>query len=141
MELSTDENSISLLDFWILKINDNGDINYNFYKKVIPAKADLLPHFISAQPSSAKRNIRNEIKRREERCLSPQETGKHLQEFSETMKTNGYTADFLKNDARKKNRSKQTPANDFIYFEFPYSSDKIERQVQKVFIASISASR
>jgi hypothetical protein len=70
IEHPTKSNSISLLDYTI-QIGADGKVAFDFYQK--KAKANLLPHYESALPSDMKRSIlKNEIKRRDERCSSPQ---------------------------------------------------------------------
>ena len=133
MELPAVDNSISLLDFTI-RINRDGSIQHDFYQK--KAKARLLPHFNSAIPTSVKRNIiNNETKRRQERCSEPSNANMHMKEFKETMKMNGYPDNFQR-PRRRQNRNQANntrQAQDYMYFEFPYINDKIDKQIQKIF--------
>lgn len=137
IELPTDNNSISLLDFTV-QVERDGQVNIDFYQK--KAKANLLPHYRSALPTNAKRNIlNNEIKRRKERCSTPEQAEKHLQDFTNTMKQNGYPANFIGQQTnRRKTRNRQThntqpTSQDYMYFDFPYIDDTTDRQVKKIF--------
>ena len=125
------ENSISLLDFSV-QIEKDGTVNHDFYQK--KAKAKLLPHFKTALPSNVKKSIlRNEIVRREERCSSPNKAAAHIQDFHNTMRMNGYPDDFLHTHRPQTRNLAQIRNDKFMYFEFPFLSDKIDFQVRKVF--------
>ena len=88
IEHPDNQNSISLLDFK-LQVNKSGKIETEFYQK--QAKIDILPNYKSAIPLNSKINIiRNEIKRRKEKCSDPEKTTKHLNIFKETLNRNGY---------------------------------------------------
>ena len=134
IELPTPENAISLLDFTV-QVEENGTTTHDFYQK--KAKAKLLPHYRSALPTNAKRNILvNEINRRKERCSSLEKAKSHIQDFKRTMQSNGYPANFLRNEnPRRRPRDDNTQATpeDYMYFEFPYINDTIDRQIKKVF--------
>ena len=132
IELPTPENAISLLDFTI-QVKNDGTTTHDFYQK--KAKAKLLPHHRSALPTSAKRNILiNEINRRKERCSSPEKAKRHLKEFNETMQNNGYPANFIRQQPTQRRRQNNSETQqDYIYFEFPFISDAIDRQIKKVF--------
>ena len=85
--------------------------------------------------TNAKRNIiHNEIQRREERCTSTTNAEQHIAEFMDTVTNNGYPQNFVKDKPkRKRNTRNQKQATDFMYFNFPYMNDKVDRKVQKIF--------
>ena len=133
IELPTADNSISLLDF-TLQVHKDGTINSDFYQK--KAKAKLLPHFESALPTNVKRTIlKNEVERRKERCSSPTRARRHVEEFKNTMRNNGYPDNFLSDTAcgTRRNSVREDFVKDYIYFEFPYVNDSIDRQVRQIF--------
>ena len=50
------------------------------------------------------------------------------------MQSNGYPANFLRDEnARRRPRDTNTKPEDYMYFEFPYINDTIDRQVRKIF--------
>ena len=130
IEHPKENNSISLLDFTI-KI-ENGHIEHEFYQK--DAKARLLPHYDSAIPTNNKRTIlKNEIQRRKDRCTTPTQASKHINEFKETMRINGYPENFLQSSRKRKDQSTHRSNEEYMYFEFPYVNDTVDRRIRKIF--------
>jgi hypothetical protein len=133
IELPTPTNSISLLDF-TLHIDDTGHASFDFYQK--KAKAELLPNYRSALPTNVKRDIlRNEMDRRIERCSSTTGVTRHLDNFKRIVRRNGYPENFIHQSTKqRKNREHKNMNKDkYMYFEFPYINDTIDRQIKKIF--------
>ena len=125
------DNSIALLDFKLKLTGAN--IETSFHQK--SAKKTIFMNFESALPTQMKLNIvKNERRRRLERCSSHQTSKKCEKEFDEMLKINDYPSDFMKrktfNAPYTNCKMKKT---DYFYFHVPYVSDEVNEKIKRVF--------
>ncbi len=130
MECPTDGQSLSLLDFTVTMSTSNGP-RFQFYKK--GAKKNIFVHYRSHLPRSAKMAIvANERKRIEERCTSPTDKRRHLNNFKRILLNHGYPNKII--HQKKRNRRRRGPvAEEFLYLKLPFLSDQADRRIKQVF--------
>jgi hypothetical protein len=129
------QGSLSLLDFSLAFHDGNPTPSVSFYRKT--AKKPIFVHFESALPLAAKLScIQNERRRISDRCSSSIDTRRHQEDFDNILRTNGYPEHVLRPPAARKRKTprKRSPAGaKWIYFQFPFVSDGIQRRVQGIF--------
>lgn len=137
IELPTEENALSLLDFTI-KINKSGECQYKFYKK--SALKDIFVHYESALPNTLKENvIMNEYNRISDRCTTDEDRNIALRQFDEKLTLNKYPKSFIK-QCRNKNLikpnrgQKQINEREYYYLKFPYISESINHKIRRIFL-------
>jgi len=101
------------------------------------AKKRIFMHYDSAMPLSTKINaIKNEDRRIEERCSTSEEKRRHREDLKEMLRENAYPEDKIKY-TQKKRRGRRTERQDqnerYVYFKFPFVSDRIHHQVRTIF--------
>jgi hypothetical protein len=129
------QGSLSLLDFSLCFHSGNrAPPVFSFYRK--PARKPVFLHYRSAVPLAAKLScIQNERKRINRRCSSPNDTKRHQQEFDNILRTNGFPERIVcPPAAAHKRRNKRRPSETkWVYLQFPFVSDSIQRRVQAIF--------
>ena len=138
IEFPDKSGQLKLLDCAI-QIGPDGAIHTDFYQK--KAKSSLLPHFRSSMTSASRLDIvRNEVKRRRDRCPNRDRVRGHLSKFRGTLSLNGYPEQFIDEAMKPKPQKanvKAAPAgkskDEFAYLRFPHTTDSMNRKVKKIF--------
>ena len=91
-------------------------------------------------PQTLKLNyVRNEKQRINERCSNITLQNKHKSYFDNTLRLNDYPETIIQwtNSKPKRRKSKdnqhERKNDDFIYFPFPFISDKVDKQIRRIF--------
>lgn len=133
IEFPTEENnSLCLLDFNV-KLDASSSTVFEFYCK--PAKKNIFVNHKSHIPQTMKLNyVMNERARIKERCSNILIHNKHEAYFDNTLRLNDYPETTIKISKRKRSKNNFLKSDkDFLYFPFPFISDKVDKQIQNVF--------
>ena len=127
-------NTLSLLDF-TLTLNDNSP-KFTFYRK--KARKNLFMHYRSHLPSKTKTSvIKNEKSRIRERCTDRQQQLECTATFNNVLRLNGYPETTIHETSRTHTRRRllHPPHRpiDYSYFNLPFISDKIDRDINNIF--------
>ena len=127
------QGSLALLDFSLSFHGDNPAPSFSFYKKA--ARKPIFVHSESAMPLAAKLScIRNERKRITNRCTSPTDAQRHQEAFNDLLRQNGYAEHLLRpRTAHSRRKRRPSPSDNWIYFQFPFVNDSIQRKIQAIF--------
>ena len=125
--------SLALLDFWSASITVNQATLFTGR-----LQGPIFMNFKSAIPLNTKENcIRNELKRIDERCSTITNKKVHRREVEEILRLNSYPRNITnlitRKSRRKRKLEKRSEEKKFVYFQFPFINDKVQRKVQMIF--------
>ena len=131
LELPNNNKELALLDFK-LHIDDNGTAHFEFYTKT--AKKKLFIHAKSALPTRLKQNvILEERKRIANRCSDNTKHKKHLANFNDTLKLNGYSHSQISANNLKRKRKHNSNNQTYHYLKLPYINEITNNKINRIY--------